>query len=55
MQKIAKNSQSARHRRNLSGMDIFATKACIDNRENLLNSNAHHMPPQYGELRPTNG
>jgi len=31
-QKIAKNSPSARHRTTLSGY-IFATKACIDNRE----------------------
>ena len=41
--KIAKNSQSAHHRTTLSGY-IFATKACIDYRENLLNSNNHAMP-----------
>jgi len=38
MQKIAKNSPSAHHRTNLSGY-VFATKAHIDNRKNLLNSN----------------
>jgi len=38
MQKNAKNSPSAHRRTNLSGY-IFATKACIDNRKNLLKSN----------------
>ena len=33
-----KNSPSGHHRTNLSGY-IFATKACIDNRKKLLNSN----------------
>ena len=37
MQKIAKKSPSAHHRTTLSG-HIFATKACIDNHKNLLNS-----------------
>jgi len=36
--KIAKNSPSAHHCTTLSGC-IFATKACIDNRKNFLNSN----------------
>jgi len=34
--KIVKKSQSARHRTTLSGC-IFATKACVDNRNNLIN------------------
>ena len=38
MQKIAKKSPSAHHRTKLSGY-IFATKACMDNRENLLHRN----------------
>jgi len=37
-QKIAKNSPPRHHRTNLSGY-IFATKARIDNRKKLLNSN----------------
>jgi len=37
MQKIAKNSPSAHHRTTLSDY-IFATKAHIDNRKNLLNN-----------------
>jgi len=37
-QKIAKNSPSARYRTTLSDY-IFATKACIDNRKKLVNSN----------------
>jgi len=36
--KITKNSPSGHHRATLSGY-VFATKACIDNRKNLLNSN----------------
>jgi len=36
-QNVAKKSPSAHHRTTLSGY-IFATKACIDNRKNLLNS-----------------
>ena len=38
MQKIAENSPSWHHRTTLSAC-IFATKACIDNRKNLLNIN----------------
>jgi len=53
IQQIAKNSKSGHHRTNLSGY-IFATKACIDNRKNLLNSNTSPTCP-HGELRPTNG
>jgi len=43
-QKIAKNSPSGHHRTNLSGY-IFATKACIDNRKKLLNSNVFSTCP----------
>jgi len=39
--KIAKNSSSAHHRTTLLGY-IFATKARINNRKNLLN---RHLPP----------
>ena len=54
-QKIAKNTSSGHHRTTLSGC-IFATKACIDNRQNLLNSNISSiMSSQCDELRPTNG
>jgi len=35
---MAKNSPSAHHQTNLSGY-MFATKAHIDNRKNVLNSN----------------
>jgi len=42
--KIAKNSPSAHHRTILSGC-IFATKACIDNRRTLLNSNISSRRP----------
>jgi len=52
MQNIAKNSSSAHHRRNLSGCS-FATKACIDNRENVKQQYLLHMFSQYGELWPT--
>jgi len=38
MQEIAKNSPSGHHRTSLLGY-IFATKACIDTRKKLLNSN----------------
>jgi len=46
--KIAKNSPSAHHHTTLSGC-VFATKAWIDNRKNVLNSNIssiypHNMP-----------
>jgi len=53
-QKIAKKSPSGHHPRNLSGY-IFAIKARINNRKNLLISISPHMSPQYGELRPTSG
>jgi len=43
--KIAKNSPSGHHR-TLSGY-IFATKACIDNQKNLLNSNLPHFLTSY--------
>jgi len=42
--KIAKNFQSAHHLTTLSSY-IFATKACIDNRKNLLNSNMSSRCP----------
>jgi len=38
--KVAKNSPFRHHRTNLSGY-IFATKARIDNRKKLLNSNSN--------------
>ena len=40
----AKKSKSGHHRTTLSGY-IFATKACIDNRKNLLNSNMSSTCP----------
>jgi len=43
-QKIAKKSPSAHHRTSLSGY-IFATKARIDNRKNLLSSNTSSTRP----------
>jgi len=46
MQKIAKKSPSGHHPTTLSGF-IFATKACIDNRENnLLSSNISSTCPR---------
>ena len=42
--KNAKNSPSGHHRTNLSGY-IFATKARIDNRKKLLNSNTSPTCP----------
>ena len=52
-QKLRKKSPSAHHRTNLSGY-IFATKACIDNRKNLLNSNisstCSHNMVNFGPL-----
>jgi len=39
-----KKSPSGHHRTTLSGY-IFATKACIDNRKNLLNSNTSSTCP----------
>jgi len=44
MQKNVKNSPSGHHRTTLSGY-IFATKARIDNREKMLNSNAGSTHP----------
>ena len=49
-QKWRKKSPSGHNPTNLSGY-IFATKACIDNRKNFLNSNTLFTCP----LRPTNG
>jgi len=50
-----KNSPSVHHRTTLSGY-IFATKACIDNREKTIKQQyLPHMSLQYGELRPTSG
>jgi len=43
-QKVAKNSPSAHHRPTLSGY-IFATKARIDNRKKLVNSNISPKRP----------
>jgi len=52
-QEIAKNLPSGHHRTNLSGY-IFATKAHIDNRKNLLNSNVSprcpHNMVNFGSL-----
>ena len=53
--KIAKKSPFGRHRSTLSRY-IFATKACIDDRKKMLNSDIfsiyfHNMV----DLRPTNG
>jgi len=53
-QKWRKNSPFSQHRTTLSGY-ILATKACIDNGKNLLNSNISSTSWQYGELWPTNG
>jgi len=44
MQKIAKKSPSWQHPTTLPGY-IFATKACIDNRENVLSSNISSTCP----------
>ena len=48
-----KNAPSGHHRTTLSD-DIFAAKACIDNRKNLLNSNTSSTCPDntvnYGPL-----
>jgi len=52
--KIAKNSPYTYHGITLSG-SIIATKVCIDNRKNMLNSNISPTSLQYGELRPTSG
>ena len=48
-----KNSPSGHHRATLSGY-IFATKAHIDNRKNIVKQQCiPHMSLQYGELWPT--
>jgi len=51
--KVAKNSPSGHHRTTLSGY-IFAIKARIDNRKNLLNSNVSptcpHNMVNFGQL-----
>jgi len=58
--RLAKNTRrkktpSRHHRTNLSGY-IFTTKACIDNRKNVVKQQyLLHMSSQYGELRLTNG
>jgi len=44
MQKLHKKSPSVHHRTNLSDY-IFATKACMDNQKNLLNSNISSTCP----------
>jgi len=50
MQKVVKKSPSGHHRTTLLGY-IFATKACIDNRIQLVKQQyLLHMFPQYGEL-----
>jgi len=56
MQNIAINWPSGHRRTTLLRCCIFATKACIDNREkNVKQQYLLQMSPQYGELRPTNG
>jgi len=53
--KSRQKSPSGHHRTTLSGC-IFATKAHIDNRKKFVKQQyLLHMPPQYGELRPTSG
>jgi len=48
-----KKSPSVQHRTTFSGW-IFATEACIDNREKPVKQQClPHMSSQYGELRPT--
>jgi len=44
--KIRQNSPSGHHRTTLTGY-IFATKACIDNRKKMLNSNMSSTCPHY--------
>ena len=54
-QKSRQKSPSGHHPTTLLGY-IFATKACIDNRKNLVKQQyLLYMSPQYGELRPTSG
>jgi len=53
--KMMQKSPSEHHRTTLSGY-IFATKACIDNRKNIVKQPyLLQMTLQYGKLRPTNG
>jgi len=53
--KIAKNAPSGHHRTTLSD-DIFATKACIDNRKKTFKQQyLLHISAHYSELRPTSG
>ena len=42
----AKKSPSEHHRTNLSSY-VFATKACIDSRKNMLNSNISRFPTTW--------
>ena len=57
-QKLCKKSLSAHHLTTLSGY-IFATKACIHNRKNLLNSNisstCSHNMVNFGPLTAESG
>ena len=53
--KSRQKSPSGHHRTALSGY-IFATKARIENRKNLVKQQyVLQMSPQYGELLPTSG
>jgi len=52
--KNRQNSTSGHHHTTLSGY-ILTTKAYIDNRKNLLNSNVCPTSSQYRELWPTSG
>ena len=52
--KTRQKSLSGHHPTNLSGY-IFATKAYIDNRKNMLCSNISSTCPYNGELRRTSG
>jgi len=53
--KMTQKSPSAHHCTTLSGC-IFATKAHIDNRKNLVKQQyLPHMSSQYGKLRPISG
>ena len=53
-QKIAKNSPSGHHHTPFSGY-IFATKACMDNRKNLLSINISSRCPHNMVNMPTSG
>jgi len=55
MQKVAKNLLYGHHRTTLLGY-IFSTKAHIDHQKKVIKQQYRfHMPPQYGEFRPTSG